>query len=348
MLGAAYALVGLGILELFSIGQEDTSFASRQIIWVILSSVVLFVVSSLDYQMFRHYSGAVLTIYGMGLALLFVVLLGGSSVRGAQSWIELGPVNIAPVEFVKITVIILLAKYFAQRHTEIYRLRHIFVSGMYIALPSALVLMQPEFGSFIILAGIWVSMMFAAGIPLRSILLVACIALVFVVFAWGFMLHDYQKVRLQTFLDPLGDPQGSGYQALQSGIAVGSAGLWGKGIGQGAQTQFGFLPDAHTDFIFAALSEELGMAGAGFLIVLFGILIWRILYLARHAENNFARFACIGFAVMISLQAFVNIGMNVGILPVTGIPIPFVSYGGSSMSSLFVALGFLQNIHMRT
>ena len=234
------------------------------------------------------------------------------------------------------------------RHVEMYRFRHIVVSGLYVAVPATLVLFQPELGSLLVMVSIWLGIMLVAGIRARHLIVLTLLGVLLLSFAWIFALEDYQKGRVLTFFNPQRDPYGQGYNVTQSLIAVGSGGIFGQGVGQGVQAQFGFLPEKQTDFIFAALVEELGVLGAAFLIILFAVLIWRIGLVAKRAQNNFARLAAVGFAIMIFSQATINIGMNLGLFPVTGIPLPLVSYGGSSIIMLFITLGFLQSIQMRS
>ncbi|MBI2463223.1 MAG: rod shape-determining protein RodA [Candidatus Spechtbacteria bacterium] len=348
MVGAAISLAALGLISQFNIARGDYNFFEHQFLWIMLGIVLFVAISAIDYRIFRHYSLPVLVIYILGAILLTTVLIVGSAIRGAQSWLVIGPLVITPIEFVKLTLVLLLAKYFAMRHIEIYRFRHIIVSGLYAAVPSFLVILQPELGSFIIIVSIWIGVMLVAGINYKQIVILIISAIVLISLAWSFGLHDYQRARVLTFLDPTKDPHGNGYNAIQSITAVGSGGWLGQGAGHGTQTQFGFLPEMHTDFIFAAISEEFGVIGAGLVLFLFALLIWRIIQLAKNSPNNFARLTSMGFAMMLFSQSFVNIGMNVGVMPITGIPLPFVSYGGSSIVSSFIALGFLQSIFMRS
>ena len=203
-------------------------------------------------------------------------------------------------------------------------------------------------GSLAVILGIWFGLMLFAGIKLRHVVTIVVLIILLAGLLWGTVLQDYQKDRLSTFLNPGADPQGQGYSVIQSTIAVSSGGILGKGIGNGTQVQLGFLPEHQTDFIFAAIGEELGLVGVGALLIALSILLARILNVARIAGNNFARFSALGFMLLILLQASINISMNIGILPVTGIPLPFVSYGGSSMITLFMVLGFLQSIRLRS
>jgi rod shape determining protein RodA len=268
--------------------------------------------------------------------------------RGAESWYRLGPITFEPVELAKIILIILLAKYFSMRHIEIYRIRHIVVSGLYMFLPSALVFIQPDIGSVMILLATWFGVMIISGIKIKHIFVLLILGVVFIAVSWSFALQDYQKERLLSFINSEVDPRGSGYNVAQSVIAIGSGGFLGKGLGEGTQTQLGFLPEAQTDFIYAAIVEEMGLLGGILLLACFVFLLRRIMAISRSAQNNFARLVAAGFSVMIVSQIFVNIGMNLGILPITGLPLPFVSYGGSSMISLFTMLGVLQSIKVNS
>ena len=305
-------------------------------------------VSMIDYRMFRIYPLPILFLYIIGVAILALLILFGADIRGSKGWIQAGIINIEPAEAIKPVLVILLAKYFAMRHVEIYRFRHIIASGFYVLLPAALVFLQPEFGSLVVFLGVWFGLMLFAGIKARHILVLAVLSAVAGVLMWGYLLQDYQKSRVFSFMNPTSDAQGQGYNAIQSVTAVVSGGILGKGMGGGTQVQLGFLPEHQTDFIFAAISEEFGLAGVAVLLVLFAVFLWRIIHIAQSAENNFARFTAVGFALMVAIQMFVNIAMNIGLFPITGIPLPLVSYGGSSLITIFLALGFLQSIKMRS
>ena len=348
MISAALFLVALGLLSLFSTAGGSYGILGRQFIWVFLGIALMIGVSMVDYRVFRLYPQPVLLLYGIGVLALAALFFFGSTIRGTRGWIELGIVTIGPAEMIKPVLVILLAKYFSMRHVEIYRFRHIITSGVYVLLPATLIFIQPEFGSVAVVLGIWFAIVLVAGIRIRHILVLVFMAILLGSLLWGTVLADYQKSRLITFLQPSADPQGQGYNVIQSTIAVASGGFLGKGLGNGTQVQQGFLPENKTDFIFAAIGEELGFMGITALLLALGVLLVRITHVARIAGNNFAQFSALGFAAFILVQAFVNIGMNVGILPVTGIPLPFVSYGGSSMITLFVTLGFLQSIHLRS
>lgn len=348
MLAAAFLLVGLGLLSLLSTGGGDQSNLIKQMVWLALGSMALIGVSMIDYRMFRIYPLPILFLYMLGVVTLALLLIFGTYVRGSKGWIQAGIINIEPAEAIKPVLVILLAKYFAMRHVEIYRFRHIIASGFYVLLPSALVFMQPEFGSLVVFLGVWFGLMLFAGIKARHVLILALLSAVAGALMWGYLLQDYQKSRVVSFMNPAADARGHGYNTIQSITAVVSGGVLGKGMGGGTQVQLGFLPERQTDFVFAAISEEFGLAGVAVLLGLFAVFFWRIVHIAESAQNNFARFAAVGFAIMIAMQMFVNIAMNIGLFPVTGIPLPFISYGGSSLITIFLVLGFLQSIKMRS
>ena len=345
LLGAVFTLVAFGLISLFSTTQPELTNFYKQFLWLVLGLAVFFTVSAFDYRFFRVHSIPALLFYAIGSLGVVGVLLFGTTIRGAKSWIDLGFFNIEPVELVKIALILILAKYFSMRHAEIYRFRHIFISGIYVAIPALLVLMQPDAGSFTILVVIWGGMVLVSGIRLRHILVLALAAFGFFSLAWQFLLLAYQKARLAAFINPAGDPLGAAYNSIQAKVAVISGGLFGKGLGQGTQTQLGFLPEAQTDFIYAALAEELGILIAVIILVLFGVIFWRLARICVSTTNNFARLSILGIAIMIMAQFTLNVSMSIGILPVTGVTLPFVSYGGSSLIALFLALGIVQSIY---
>ncbi len=349
LMGAVFLLVALGLMSLFSLqGISSFPFFTRQSIWAMIGLAALVGASLVDFRLFRTQSGAVLLFYFAAVILLLIVLVGNFTVRGVSAWLKFGSVFLQPVEPAKLALIILFAKFFSKRHIEIYRVRHLAISGFYLALPMLLVLLQPDLGSAIVLAAIWVSIIVFSGMKLRHFLFLMLIIVLLVVFSWGFLLEPYQKARITAYINPYSDPQGAGYQMLQSMIAVGSGRIWGKGLGYGSQTHLHFLPEAETDFIFAAYAEEWGFMGTVVMLSLFLILIWRIVLIGMRASDNFSRLYTLGFATLIFFQAFIHIGMNMGVLPITGLPLPFVSYGGSSLVTLLIGVGILQNIKINS
>lgn len=349
MLGAVFLLITIGILALYGLSlNQQKDYFSRQIIWAGAAAAVVFFFAFFDYRILRNYSSVILFVYGVAALGLAVVLFLGAPVRGATSWLNFGFLKIQPVEIAKFALIVLLAKYFSGRHIEIWRVRHIVISGGYAGLLTVFVMMQPDLGSAFILFLIWLGVTIAAGIKIRHLLVLTVLILVVLAVGWQFFLAPYQKQRIVTFLAPESDRLGAGYNILQSKIAIGSGGLWGKGLGHGSQARLNFLPEAHSDFIFAAIAEEWGFVGVSFLLGLFLMIFWRLFKLAREAPNNFSCFFIIGFSILLIVQVFINVGMNLGILPITGISLPFVSYGGSNLILMALCLGIIQSIKLHS
>jgi len=251
---------------------------------------------------------------------------------------------VQPAEVVKLVLILVLAKYFSRRHVAIKNIRHVIVSGLYAFIMFVLVLVQPDFGSALIIFMIWFGMIMVSGISKKHLLLVFVVGTLAFAAMWTGVLQDYQKARIMTFLHPLQDIQGTGYNAYQSTIAVGSGQVTGKGLGYGTQSRLSFLPEYQTDFIFAAFAEEWGFVGVIILFLLFGVVMWRIIINAMYGATNFEVLFGMGVAIMIMSHFVVHVGMNIGLLPVTGITIPFMSYGGSHLLVTFVALGVVMGM----
>ena len=274
------------------------------------------------------------------LILLFL-FVAGSIFKGAQSWFNLGAFAFQPVDFVKLVLILLLAKYFLRRHIEIANVRHILTSGFYTFILFLLVFLQPDFGSAIIIFLIWLAMVLVSGISKKHLLAVFLSVLIAFGGLWFFAFKDYQKQRIISFIHPLTDLSGAGYNAYQSTIAVGSGEIFGKGVGLGSQSKLKFLPEYETDFIFAAFSEEGGFVGVVVIFILYGVVFWRIIDIAKKGVTNFETLYGLGLASMFLFHFVIHIGMNVGLLPVTGITMPFMSYGGSHLLSEFLGIGIL-------
>lgn len=343
-MGAVLLMTALGLISLFSLSTPNSfPYFYRQIAWMIVGTILLIITSFVDFRIFRTQSVAVFLLYLFTVILLATVLIRGLSVRGVTGWLQFGSIYFQPVELTKLTLIILLAKFFSKRHIEIYRIQHLAVSGLYVAFPTALVLMQPDLGSAIILAAIWIAIVLFSGMKLRHFLFLMLAACILAGGAWQVM-EPYQKARITGFLNPYADPKGAGYQMIQSMIAVGSGKMWGKGLGYGSQSHLNFLPEAETDFIFAAFSEEWGFVGSCILLILVFVVLWRIIVIGISASDNFSRLYTLGFAAFIFTQSFIHIAMNMGLLPITGITLPFVSYGGSSLVTLMIGVGIVQNI----
>lgn len=347
--GAVFFLAGLGLMTLFSLSTASkVPFFNKQIVWCVIGLSVMIGASFIDFRLFRTQSAVALGLYGVSLILLLFVVASGLTVRGISAWFRIGGVAVQPVELAKLALIILLAKYFSKRHIEIYQLRHIVISGGYFLLPTALVLVQPDLGSALMLAGVWMGVLIFSGIRIRHAAILVMLGALTAVLAWFFLLAPYQRARVTAFIDPYADALGVGYQPIQSMIAVGSGQLWGKGLGYGSQTQLHFLPEAESDFIFAAFAEEWGFVGVILMFALLFTVVWRIVLTGMRTGDSFSRLYAIGLSSLIFLQSFVHIGANLGVLPITGITLPFVSYGGSSIVVLFAGIGILQNIKINS
>jgi len=348
MVISAFLLTAMGLLSIFSTSfVQDKTFFIKQAIFIVAGFFLILVFSFLDYRFFRNHSLLLLAIYILSVLMLVAVLFVGKITHGALSWIKIGSFNFEPVEFAKFAMILILAQYFSLRHIELYRLTHIIISGLYTGVVTLLVFFQPDFGSAMVLIFLWIGVMIIAGIKLRQLLLLLLLGIIIFSVSWFAALKPYQKQRITSFINPYLDPKGSGYHRIQSMIAIGSGGFWGRGLGQGTQSQLNFLPEQHTDFIFASIAEEWGFVGIFFVFVFYFLFFWRIIKTALAAPNNFARLFCVGFSVVLIFHIVVNIGMNLGILPIAGISLPFVSYGGSNLLINFLMLGIVQSIAVR-
>lgn len=316
---------------------------SKQILFSFIAVAVAIFFSIVDYHYFQSYGSAV---YFITLGILLAVIFFGVSIRGTSGWIGVGPFHIQPVEVSKLSLIIFLASFFSAKRMELGEIAKIIASLVLSVLMIFLVIKQPDFGSAMILSGIWIGMTLLSGISRKNLAILFFFGIFIAASGW-FFLAPYQKERLENLFDPQSDPQGSGYNVIQSIVAVGSGGMTGKGIGHGSQSQLNFLPEKHTDFIFAVIVEELGVWGAFLVLFLFGVIFYRIKKIAVNAKDNFGYLIAVGIMIMFFLQILINIGMNIGIMPVTGIPLPFLSYGGSSLVSIFIAMGILMNIQSR-
>lgn len=322
---------------------ESGEYFTKQIIWIGVSISVFFILSAFDYRFFKRTS-VVVTLFLISILLLLALFVVGQVAKGAQSWFSVGSVSFQPADPIKLVVIILLAKYFSKRHIEIANIRHIFLSGVYVFTIFALVFFQPDFGSALIIFLIWFGMILVSGISKKHLLAVFVLGVIAFVVLWSYLLQDYQKKRVINFIHPLADIRGAGYSAYQSTIAVGSGQVLGKGIGYGTQSKLSFLPEYQTDFIFAAYAEEWGFLGVILLFILFGVLLWRTIRAAYYGASNFEILFGCGLAIMFISHFLVNVGMNIGIMPVTGITFPFMSYGGTNLLTCFTGLGILMGM----
>ncbi len=339
---AILPILGAGLLTMNSFSGENYFF-EKQLIWASISVAVFFIFSFFDFRFLKR-TGVLVSLFAVGIGLLVLLFALGSIAGGAQSWFKFGGFSFQPSDPVKLLVILVLAKYFSKRHIEIRNIRHIVVSGLYAAVPALIVFFQPDFGSAVIIFLIWFGMIMVSGVSKKHLFLVLMTGIMAVSFLWFFGFTDKQKQRVVTFLNPLTDVRGAGYNAFQSTIAVGSGQIFGKGVGYGTQSRLEFLPEYETDFIFAAFAEEWGFVGVILLILLFGIVIWRILQTALLGETNFETLFGLGLAILFMSHFIIHIGMNMGLLPVTGLPMPFLSYGGSHLLTEFAGLGILMGM----
>jgi len=336
-------LAGLFTMKSFVPEAGADNFFGKQIILLILSFVVFFIFSFIDFRILKR-TQVIVFLYIFFCFTLLILFILGSVTNGAKSWFNFGLFSFQPVDMMKLVLVIILAKYFSRRHVEIRNIKHIFISGIYALIPFVLVLLQPDFGSAIIIFLIWFGMVLVSGISKTHLLLVFVSGIVAVSMLWVFVFAPYQKARIANFLNPLADIHGSGYNSFQSTIAVGSGQIVGKGLGFGTQSRLKFLPENETDFIFAAFSEEWGFIGSMLILLLFGLIIWRILYFASFGATNFEALFGMGIAIYFMSHIIINIGMNLGLMPVTGIPLPFMSYGGSHLITEFAGLGILMSM----
>ena len=347
LLGAVLLLCVLGSLLVWS--ATDQAYLEKQVVNIAIGLVLMLVVMATDHRWVRILAPLVYAASVGGLAL---VLTMGSTVNGSRSWLMVGGLSIQPSEFAKLAVVIGMALVVAERAEGRWRARVGVVDATAMlavaAVPTALILLQPDLGTMLVLSAIVFGVLAAAGTPRRwlGLLGLGAGAAGFAAIVGGW-LKDYQLDRFLAFTNPDLDPRGAGYNVEQARIAVGNGGLFGQGLFEGSQTQSGFVPEQHTDFVFTVAGEELGLVGAGLLIALLAIVIWRALLIAARTDDVFGRVAAAGIACWLGFQAFQNIGMCLGIMPVTGVPLPFVSYGGSSMFAGMLAVGLLQNIHLR-
>jgi len=334
------SLAGLVTMNSFS---GESYFFFRQNIWLLMSVLVFFIATTVDWRFLRQ-TKVLVPIFIFTLIALLALLLAGQSTRGVQSWFQFGAFAFQPSDPAKLAIILMLSKYFSRRHIEIKNLRHILVSGTYAFLIFVLIFLQPDLGGALIIVSIWLGMVLVSGISKKHLAFVALLGVVVSLVLWMFIFAPYQKARIISFIHPLADVRGAGYNAYQSTIAVGSGGVFGKGVGQGSQSKLQFLPEYETDFIFAAFTEEWGFVGTIILLTLCLLLLTRIVSNAQVAATNFETFFGLGIAVLFATQIAVHAGMNMGILPVTGITFPLMSYGGSHLLTEWFTLGVLSSM----
>ena len=348
LIAAAAAIVIMSLVIIGSATHVNTPseerywFVQRQGISIIVDIALAAFLMNFDYKILQRYGNH---FYVFNLILLILVMLVGQSALGAQRWIALGPISIQPSEFSKLIMIIALAAMMEKRG-KIQSLSDLAPVAGYVLVPFLLVLKQPDLGTSLVFLAIFFGMVFVAGIRLRILFGIFGLGLAAMPVLWHF-LKDYQKMRIMVFMDPNVDPLGAGYHIIQSKIAIGSGLLFGKGLFGGTQSQLNFLPENHTDFIFSVVGEELGFVGCTVLLLLYLIVLWRGVRIAQDASDTFGRLLAVGITSMIAFHVLVNVGMTMGIMPVTGIPLPLMSYGVSSLTTNIMAIAILLNIQLR-
>ncbi len=344
----AILLVCFGLAGIWSAGLAKNNFGNfeKQAVFFVVGFLLMVFISFLDYRILRNNSYMILVLYGLCLLLLLGLYFFAPVIKGTKGWYKVGFLSLDPIEPTKIILIVLLAKYFSMRHAEMYKFRHIIFSGMYVLPAALLVFLKPDLGGTTVLLFIWLGILLVSGIKINHFIILSLCFLLVASLAWIFLLEPYQKQRITAFIFPY-DYLGASWSQNQTKISVGSGQIFGQGLGRGSQVQYGFLPEPHTDFIFSVIGQEWGLVGILVMFSAYGFLVWRVLKIAIESQSNFPRLFASGFAIVLITQFFINIGMNLSMLPVVGIYLPFISYGGSGLIGNFISLGILQSIKMR-
>lgn len=341
--GSALLLVLFGLLSIYPFDGGSSALFEKQLFSLFLAFSAFLIVANLDVRFLRN-SKVITILYVLTTAVLAALFVFGSVFSGARSWFAVGDLAFQPVDVAKVVLLLVLAKYFAKRHMQIADLSHVFISGAYAGILFVLVLLQPDFGSAMIIFFIWLGMVMISGLNWKHLLGLFLVGAAALLLLWTFVFADYQKDRVMTFFNPTADLQGTGYNANQAKIALGSGQLTGKGLGYGTQSRLSFLPEHETDFVFSSFGEEWGFVGLMIIFVLFGTIITRLSILAMRGATNFESLFIGGVAIYFFAHFFVHVGINIGVLPVTGTTLPFMSYGGSHLLSEFVALGLVMSM----
>lgn len=341
---AVVLLVAMGMTAIYSVDLSRGAgliYFKKQLISVSLGLVLLLGASMMQYAWFRSYAKL---FYAFSLFLLVAVLVFGSNIRGTRGWFEFSGFSFQPVEVAKIGIILMLAYVVYHFGRRFERPLFFFGTGFITLIVIGITMLQPDLGSSVIIGTIWFGVMVLVGARRSFIIGLVGAAVIFSIASWFFFLQPYQKDRITTFVNPAHDPLGRGYNSIQAIIAVGAGGWSGRGLGFGSQSQLRFLPEAQTDFIFTVIAEELGFAGVVALLVLFSTLEWRLILITKQSDDDFVSVAVSGIAILFFVQFFINVGANIGILPITGVPLPFVSYGGSSLVVNLFLVGIAESM----
>ncbi len=346
LLASAFLLVGIGLAMLASAadtGGGVSPFLIRQAIAFASGGVLIVILMKIPYHTWRRIAPA---IFGVGLIVQMVVLGAGRIIRGTVSRLDVFGFQLQPSEFVKVALVLVLAWILAKGRTITFR--QLVITGATLALPLVLVMQEPDLGMAVLMSALWLGMMVVFGMPWRIVLIVMLVAIAAFGTAWQTVFREYQKERILTFLHPTADPLRSGYNVTQSIIALGSGQIFGRGLGHGPQSQLKFLPERHTDFILASVGEELGFVGIALVVILYSVLLWRILSIARTTRDPFGQAISVGAFLLLLIGFTVNAGMNMGLLPVTGIPLPFISYGGSNLITSCFLVGLVESVKIHS
>lgn len=352
LLTGAVLLTLVGIMSIFSAtrppgGGEHPAFFIKQFYWLLLGLLALALVVSFDYIWLGR---AAYILFGIGMVLLFAVLMAGRTGMGAQRWISLGPISFQPSELFKLSFVIAFARYLSQDKQFMTGMEMFKSALMFVVIPFIMLIKQPDLGTAVVLLFLFMTMVLTRGVKRKVFIFVLIVGLISIPFLGNIFwdeLKDYQKNRIVAFMEPSVDPSGIGYHIIQSKVAIGSGGLLGKGYMQGTQGPFRFLPERHTDFIFSVFAEEWGFWGSMLLMLGYLAIIYRAIDTAKNAKDEFGRMLALGISFMLSIYAVVNLAMTMGLMPIVGIPLPFMSYGGTALLGNYIAIGILMSIRAR-
>lgn len=345
LFGIITFLAGIGLLALYSVSE---TFFYRQLVWYGLAISVIFVGSQINWQWFLTQDWFRHGLYWGGVVLITIPIIQNNPIRGVRSWIVMGDFQFEPAEIMKIALILFLAGFFSKKYLAAWQVKNIFISMFYAAIPAVIITTQPDLGSALVIIAIWAGFLLMSGVNKRRFLIILGIAILAFAILWFFVMQPYQKDRIGALFYPETDPLGVNYNVSQSKIAIGSAGFWGKGFQSGTQTQLGFLPEAHTDFIFAAFVEEWGIFGGILLILTYLGLILKIAFTGLKVRRNDLKFVILGTALVFLVHFFINIGSNVGVVPVIGINLPFISYGGSNLLTSSILISIIERVKIES
>jgi len=334
-------LIMYGLAILYSASGESSAMIQRQIIRLTVALGVMFAIAQISTRVLRAWS---MPLYTAAFILLILVLLYGSAGKGAQRWLDLGVFRFQPSELMKLAMPLMIAWYFDQKRLPPKK-RELLIAAVAILIPTAFIAKQPDLGTALLIASSGIFVIFLAGIQWRLILALTITGAAYIPFHWNYFMHEYQRQRVLTFLTPESDPLGAGYHIIQSKIAIGSGGVYGKGWLNGTQSQLDFLPERHTDFIFSVMAEEFGLLGVVVLLLLYLLIIGRCLFLASQAQDSFSRLSIGALTLIFFIYVLVNVGMVSGVLPVVGLPLPLISYGGTSLVTLMAGFGVIMSLH---